>query len=423
MNNLDLFCNFEEIRDRDYVIATYYCHECTEGEVVRKATTFASGQTLGTWINVPNITAEMNRKHLAKIVDIIRIPPSDIASSSDCRDAYIISLAFPIINFGLNIPMMLTTLLGNDASTSSQLKLIDITLPDAILSTLHGPGFGIDGLRALTNASDRPLVLNMIKPCIGLSPQEGAAVFYETALGGVDIIKDDELLGNTAFSPLTERVAAYRGAADRAYEKTGKRTLYAANVTDRADHIIDNAKTAEEQGADIVMVNYAVTGYGMIEAVAEAVSIPVLGHYAGSSFWSESAVSGIACSLANGKLPRLCGADIAIINTPYGNYPLCHSSYMNTAKALNIPLGTIRRAWPGVGGGVHPAMVEQFVADLGCDIVLAVGGAVQGHPSGASAGARAMVAAAEAAANGISADEMAQNIPELKEALKLWKKR
>ena len=35
-------------------------------------------------------------------------------------------------------------------------------------------------------------------------------------------------------------------------------------------------------------------------------------------------------------------------------------------------------------------MVEKYIGEVGKDIVLAAGGAVQGHPGGAAAGARAM---------------------------------
>ena len=72
---------------------------------------------------------------------------------------------------------------------------------------------------------------------------------------------------------------------------------------------------------------------------------------------------------------------------------------------------------PICGGGVHPGMVPQFTKDFGLDIVLAAGGAVQGHPLGAQAGAKAMVQAAEAMAEGITLKEAAQKHEELKTAL------
>ena len=109
---------------------------------------------------------------------------------------------------------MLTTLLGNDASTSVRAKLLELFIPPTLASLYPGPGFGIEGLRQLTGVERRPLLLNMIKPCIGFTPEEGARIFYQTALGGVDFIKDDELLGNPSFCPLETRVRAYIQASD-----------------------------------------------------------------------------------------------------------------------------------------------------------------------------------------------------------------
>ena len=46
-------------------------------------------------------------------------PPTELTSDlrGDKR-AFILQIAFPIANFGASLPMILTTLLGNDVSTS-----------------------------------------------------------------------------------------------------------------------------------------------------------------------------------------------------------------------------------------------------------------------------------------------------------------
>jgi len=65
-------------------------------------------------------------------------------------------------------------------------------------------------------------------------------------------------------------------------------------------------------------------------------------------------------------------------------------------------------------------MVEQYISDLGNDIILASGGAVQGHPKGAAAGAKAMRQAIDAVVDGIPMEEAANKNEELKCALDLW---
>lgn len=190
--------------------------------------------------------------------------------------------------------------------------------PKVILKSLPGLRFGIKGLRELTGISDRPLVLNMIKPCTGFSPQVGADIFRQTALGGVDFIKDDELLGNPSFCPAIERVKAYNQAARQVFEQTGQKTRYIVNATERADRLLDHVKRLVDAGAEMLMLNFATVGYSMFRAIAQTVDIPVMGHYAGSGMFYEGAISGMSSPIALGKLPRLCGADIVIDNTPYG---------------------------------------------------------------------------------------------------------
>lgn len=421
MKQSQLFALNENIRQKDYVIASYYIDLPKETDIVAKASAMAVGQTVGTWVPVPGITDEMRDNYMGKVVNIIDIPPCDLSSQmvSD-RASYLIQIAYPTVNFGAQFPMMLTTLLGNDASTSAQVKLVDLQLPESFVAQFKGPSFGIEGLRALTGVSDRPLVLNMIKPCTGFAPKTGAKIFYDVALGGVDFIKDDELLGNPDFCPAVERVREYNKAAQASFEKTGHKTIYIVNITDRADRLIDNARRVIEAGAQAVMVCYATVGYSMLRSVAEAVNVPVFGHYAGSGMFYEGINSGMSSSLATGKFPRLAGADMVMTNTPYGGYPLKYQKYIHTAHELSLPYYHIKPTMPAVGGGVHPGMAERYMKDLGNDIILSPGGSVQGHPKGATAGARAMRQAIDAVMAGIPLDEAAKEHEELKTALDLW---
>lgn len=416
-----LFSLNEEIRQKDYVLATYYMELDKDVDVIAKVSTMAVGQTIGTWIPVPGITDEMRDNHMGKVVNIIDIPPYELYTQFDGEKcSYLIQIAYPTINFGAQFSMMLTTLLGNDASTSAQVKLMDLQFPESFASQFNGPNFGIKGLRKLTGVKDRPLVLNMIKPCTGFSPKVGAKIFYETSLGGVDLIKDDELLGNPSFCKAVDRVKEYNAAAEAAFEKTGKKTIYVVNITDSAEKMLDNAKRVVDAGAQAVMINFATVGYSILHALSKTIDVPILGHYAGAGMFYEGRLSGMCSPLAVGKLPRLAGADIVMINTPYGGYPLKHQKYIQTANQLSLPYYNVKPTMPAVGGGVHPGIAERYIKDLGKDIILSPGGSIQGHPEGAAAGARAMGQAIDAVMRGIPLDEAAKEHSELKIAIDLW---
>lgn len=143
----------------------------------------------------------------------------------------------------------------------------------------------------------------------------------------------------------------------------------------------------------------------------------MLGHYAGSGMWSEGARSGMTAGLAAGFFPRLCGADLAVVNTPYGGYSMTRSSYLEVVNRLSLPMDGLRPTMPVVGGGVHAGVVELYLSELGPDVVLAPGGGVQGHPDGPAAGVRSILRAIEAWQANIPTDEYAAGFPELAAAL------
>lgn len=412
-----LYVLASQARSENDLIATYVVNLPGNADISRMTERFAVGQTLGTWVKVPGISREMRQTYQGRVVSVIPCPPADLDPQVPEQSGYVVQLALPTVNFGSDIAQLITTCLGNDASTSMQAKLVDLQMPGDFAAEFGGPRFGIDGVRELTNVKDRPLVLNMIKPCTGITPEQGAEIFYQTALGGVDLIKDDELLGDTSFSPLVRRVQAYEAAASRAESETGHRTIYVPNITAQGNRLIDNACRAVDAGAKAVMVAYGSVGYGMLSQVAEVAGVPVLGHYAGSNMFFEGPASGMTAGLAAGSFPRLAGADLALINTPYGGYPMRRSSYLDTAHRLGLPTPALKPTMPVVGGGVHPGLAELFLSELGNDIVLAPGGAVQGHPGGAAAGVRAMLQAIEAWQQGASTSDYAAEHRELAQAI------
>ena len=413
----DMFSLSETIRGADYLLATYYLSMPAEADVLGKAAGYAVGQTIGTWIEVPGVTDEMRDRHRGRVVKVLEAPPVDLSTQAEATSGYFIQIALPTVNFGASIPMMLATCIGNDISTSVQAKLVDIEIPDSLAQELVGPRFGIEGVRELVGVRDRPLVLNMIKPCTGLTPEQGAAIFYDTALGGVDLIKDDELLGNPPFSPVVDRVKAYLAAADRARDVTGRDVVYIPNVTDRPDRMLDTARRAVDAGARAVMIAYASAGFGSLQSLAESIGVPILAHYAGVTPYFEGPGTGLSAPIALGMLPRLAGGDMVLTITPYGGYPLRRLQYLKMVQQLQLSRPHIAPAFPVVGGGVHPGTVQTYVDELGPDIILGAGGAIQGHPDGAAAGADAMRQAIDAVMAGRSVVGAGQEHPALGRAL------
>lgn len=421
MLDQQLFCLPEEIRSKEFLLATYYMKLPRDTDILSKAIKFAVGQTIGTWVEVPGITENMRDQYMGRVVRILDAPPCELSSQRREEEiSYFIQLAFPSVNVGQGLPGLLTMLLGNDASTSSQAKLVDLQFTDKMLDAFPGPRFGIEGIRRLTGVYDRPLLLSMIKPCTGITPEQGAQIFYRAAKGGLDIIKDDELLGSTSFSRPADRVRHYQAAAKAVFEETGKRCLYAVNITDAATKVRDNLNAVLDAGAQAVMINFAAVGYSTVQEIAENCPVPILGHCAGAGMFYEGVESGMSSPIAAARLPRLCGIDMQVVNTPYGGYPLEYAKYMRQIHELVLPLRSIRPCMPIIGGGVHPGTVWRYIRETGTDIILGSGGAIHGHPMGPTAGATAMKQAVQAVIDGLSPAEAAANDQELKVAFEAF---
>ena len=383
--------------EREELVATYLAELPPDGPE-RAAEAFATGQSIGTWLPVPGITPEMRDLHGALVAKVRRGEPGEEVGGEAVGSRWVVRVRFPTVNFGPQFPMLLTTLVGNDPSTSLTARLVDVDLPAGFEEGFPGPRFGIEGWRRLTGVWGRPLLLNMIKPCTGYSPAAGADLLEKPARGGADLIKDDELLADASFNRVAERSRVYRERLERVAAETGHRARYVANVTTRSIHLTDTARAAVDGGADAVMINALTAGPDAVHTLAECdLGVPILAHTAGVEVFTGATETGIGQAVLFGKLLRLAGADAVLAGLPHGRRPLPRPIYERTLEWLREPRGTLRPALPFLGGGLTAALIQQLVADAGRDLMLGVGGAIQGHPEGAEAGAQAIRAAIDAA--------------------------
>ena len=332
--------NLEEDR---FVIATYYCATPAHLNVMKFAAALAVEQTCGTWIEVPGETPEVREMVIGRVVGIYEAPAYQIALPRDCYERhFIIQIAFPWENFGTQFSMLLTTVIGN-ISSSGKVKLLDLHFPKAYLKEIQGPKFGVQGIRELLGVPERPLVNAMIKPCIGLTPEKTAELAYETALGGVDVIKDDELVQDPPFCRLVDRVKAVMPAIEKANQETGEKTLFAFNITAPAIQMRENAYRAIEAGANALMINYNTVGLDTVRMITEDpnINVPIMGHCDYTGVASESEWSGMSTHLINGNF-SLCGNDSNHL-VPYGKFLMLMESSFRMALICCNHFKTLNR--------------------------------------------------------------------------------
>lgn len=401
------------IADEEYVVATYLAFGITNETALKKAGQFATGQSVGTWLPLPGVTRDMVEHWQARVLAVYPLPATESAT--------LLRVAFPCRNFGESFSMMLTALVGNDVSTALRVKLMDLELTPSALKAYVGPRQSIEGWREATGVYGRPLILNMIKPCLGFTPESGAELFYQSGLGGVDLIKDDEVLGNTSISSVIGRLKAYHAAADKLKAETGKAPVYIVNITDSPKRMREHAKAVVGEGGKAAMVNFVSAGLDALRELTEefGASLRFLGHYAGAGMLNSPQL-GITGGVLLGTLARLAGADSVM--TMFVNRADSPEAFecLQTVQRQKLPLGALKPIMTALGGGVTPLSIEGAIRTFGNDVILGVGGAVQGHPMGTTAGARAIMAALYGAMTGKPLAEIAADSCELAAAIKAW---
>jgi 2,3-diketo-5-methylthiopentyl-1-phosphate enolase len=383
--------------ERSELVATYLA-DLPAGREAEAAEAFAIGQTIGTWVPVPGITDEMRRRYGGRVVEVRPGRPGETIGGEAADDVSVLRIAFPIANFGPQLPMLFTTLLGNDPSTSIGARLVDIDLPAAFVAGFPGPASGTAGWRRLAGVTGRPLLLNMIKPCTGYPPEVGAGFVRAVAAGGPDLIKDDELLADPGFAPVRERARAYARALDEVAANTGRRPRYVANVTTRARDLEATAVAALEGGADALMVNVLAVGLDAFATLAETrPGVPIFAHTAGIETFTTAPRAGYGHALLLGRLVRLVGADAVLTSTPFAPRGLGEPVFHATIDAMRGEWHGLAPTMPVLGGGLTAGLVGRIVDAVGVDAIIGVGGGIQGHPDGPAAGARAVRQAIDAA--------------------------
>jgi len=412
----------EGLDPASYVVATYLLQGPAEESALERASKIAMEQTVGRATYQKADLADVVAARGGKLLSVLHVPDYECKPSRPEAgwQHYVARVAYPVENTGFQIPMLLTTVLG-DISLGGMIKLVDLDLPRRFIEAFQGPKFGLHGIRSYLG-TDRPLICSILKPCVGLSAKEASDIFYQHAIGGADVIKDDELMAYSAELKLEDRVRACMEAERRAFEETGERTLYLPSITDRPDRIIENARRAIDAGANGLMITPLSTGIAALQMLAEDqdIQVPVFGHPAllGATSWSPD--FGISSHILIAKLFRLAGADINAFPVPYGKFPHLREKYIKLFKLSKAPMGHIKPCFSQTGGGLNPCNIPQVIKDAGNDVMLVAGGSVQMHPMGLSAGIRAMRQAIQATLAGISLAEAAQEHAELGAAWSIW---
>ncbi len=393
-------------------VAVYYFRPRNGISPEEAAKAISEEETTGTWTGITTRA------------EYVRRLDGEVESVEPSEKGYMTRIRYPAEIFEPgNVPQYLSVVAGNlfGLAKLDAVRLLDIELPDDLVP-FRGPKFGIPGVRRIIGTTIRPHVGTIIKPKVGLNPRDTAEVAYQAAIGGIDLIKDDETLTDQQFCPLAERVPVVMARLEDARDETGHKVLYAVNVTTRPDQIADRARKVLSLGANMLMVDVFVAGLGALQALAENpnIKVPIHVHRAMHAAFTRSPEHGIAMR-PFARLFRMLGADQLHTGTVSGKMGSHPEETVRDNQVLRDPCCFgLKPTFPVSSGGLHPGKVSKELGMLGCDIVLQAGGGVHGHPDGTAAGARAMRQAVDAFMAGVPPKDYAKTHFELDRALKLW---
>jgi 2,3-diketo-5-methylthiopentyl-1-phosphate enolase len=370
----------------------------------KQAMVIALGQTVGTWDTSFAHRESSFLAHKAEVVSV-QTNPRDGSTTATVR--------FPAANVEGDIASLLTMIFGK-YSMAGPAKVTAIRLPDRYGQR---PKFGITGVRSLLNTPSRPLVMAIYKPALGLSAADHAQILSQVAEAGLDIIKDDGILGNLDSAPTLERLKACRPVIEEAQQRNGRSLLYAVNVTGRADQLLAQAKQLVAAGANALLLNVLSYGFSVLEALAAdpEISVPIFAHPALAGAWCGAPDHGFSYSALLGTLFSYAGADAVLYPAHYGSLPFEAEEEFQIRDALRS-----RNVFPVPSAGIHPGVVPKAIADYGQDVILNAGTGIMDHPDGPAAGVRAFFEALEQAQPGQSFQLTQMPEGPLRRALEKW---
>ena len=289
--------------------------------VAQAAAVLAGEQSSGTFVAVPGETAELKQRFAARVEKITELESVATPSLPTGRPPAAryhraeIAVSWSTENFGHNLPTIVSTLQGNlyELAQFSGLRLLDFDVPDALAAHFRGPAFGVAGTRRLTGVEGRPLIGTIIKPSIGLSPDATAAMVRTLVEAGIDFIKDDELMADPPHSPFDVRVDAIMRVINAHADRTGKKVMYAFNVSDEFDPMLRHYDKVVAAGGTGAMLSLNSVGLSAAKKICDRGELAIHGHRNGWGMLNRHPLFGMDFA-AYQKLWRLAGVDQLHVN-------------------------------------------------------------------------------------------------------------
>lgn len=403
-------------------------------EPLRVADIMAGEQSCGTFTRVQGETDELRERARAVVEQVDEL---EAVREPSLPNAWLerqrvpgpwrrarVRISFPVDNVGANLPTLASTVAGNlyDLGESTGMRLDELRISADYRKRFDVPKVGIAGTRLATGVEHGAMLGTIIKPNVGLSAGDTAALVGQLCEAGVDFIKDDEVCADPVHAPLSQRVPAVMRVVREYRQRTGKTVMVAFNVTDETDAMLRHAELVEREGGDCIMVSLNACGYSAVQTLRRATALALHGHRNGYGAWSRHPQLGMSFQ-AYQLLWRLAGVDHMHVHGLQGKFSQSDEEVVSSARDCLAALaeGLDDAVLPAFSSGQWAGTVPLTHQAVGSDDLLFMsGGGILAHPDGPRAGVMSLRQAWQAAKAGVTLEAFARDAYELRRALEFF---
>ncbi len=415
----------------DTLQATYLIETPLEPRAV--AEVLAGEQSSGTFVRVAGESDALRARSRATVDTVDEIEPLATPSlpsswlqrhhpQGPWRRARV-TVSFPLANIGHNLTALAATVAGNlyDLGECTGLRLQHLRIPAAFRDRFERPRQGVAGTRAATGVSEGPLVGTIVKPNVGLSADETAALVTDLCRAGIDFIKDDECCADPVHAPVAERIRAVMAAVRRHRDATGKQVMVAFHISDEHDAMLRHAELVQREEGSCVMVSLNWVGLSSLQALRRHTDLAIHGHRNGYGMWSRHPALGIDFQPYS-MLWRLAGVDHMHVHGLAGKFAQADDEVVHSARSCLSPLADATDAadvvMPAFSSGQWAGTLAPTLdAVPSADLMFMCGGGILAHPMGPAAGVTSVRQAWRAWRLGQGLDAAAATEAELRAAI------
>jgi len=278
--------DFEVADTKDHIVATYFIHTIESTNIEKSAQEIARLQTSG-----ERYTGNGTRLQKSTGYFLDSIP------FNSEKTVGLVRIAFPVVNiwdtrhntiYSSEILHIIASAVQFDFPKNVDIKLVDVSMSEEIISAFPGPAFGAKRLRETTEYGSGVAFGTIGKPKTGLTADEYALIIAEAAKNPLFLfVKDDENYGVWYKDCLlSERVKRVSEAIKKANEIRGKgEIIYAPHIGNSVQNLKENIDIALDNGATAIMFS-EIHGRGGVRLARDYMikigrQVPIYGHNGG----------------------------------------------------------------------------------------------------------------------------------------------